>query len=189
MEFLPQVTRRLWLAGVLVLGLNATGCVTTDSLTPPILKLATVQPCQVLATWKNEVMFVADPTHGGAPTPGIAGRMYLFGERIDFPTAGDGTVVVDLFDESQPKAADAPPLEEWQIDKVTLKRLLRRDTVGNGYTLFLPWATYKPEITRVRLKLYFQPVNGMPLYAPSSAMTLNRDPGPGVQQASAQVRR
>ena len=46
------------------------------------------------------------------------------------------------------------------------------DLVGWGYSLFLPWATYKPEINRVHLKVRYLPLKGGPLYAASAPMTL-----------------
>jgi hypothetical protein len=149
------------------------GCVTLGSFplnkgTPP-----TGPACHVVATWHNQVVYTPDPTHGGNPTPGLAGRLYLLGPDIAFPVAGDGSLVVDLYNDA-PAAAGAAPvlLEEWRIDKDTLRRLLQRDTVGWGYTLFLPWGSYKPEITHVHVQLRYQPLNGAPLYSNSSTMTL-----------------
>ena len=62
-----------------------------------------------------------------------------------------------------------------RIDKDTLKRLRKKDFIGEGYTIFLPWATYKPEITRVQLKARYEPSKGSPLYASSAPFTLNID--------------
>ena len=152
-----------------------TGCVSTGSF--PVLCDAppTGPVCQVVATWVNEVAFAADPIHGGAKNPGLAGRLYLFGEKVDFPKAGDGSLVIDLFDETS-KTPSPIPLEEWRFDKDTLKRLLRRDPIGWGYTLFLPWGTYKPEITKVHLKIRYEQAGAFPLYSESS-VTLNPTEG------------
>jgi hypothetical protein len=130
--------------------------------------------CQVVATWHNEVVMTPDPAHNGNPTPGIAGRIYLFGPTVDFPKAGDGSILVDLFDETHATAEQpAKLLEEWRVDRITLQRLLRRDVIGWGYTIFLPWGTCRPEITRIRLKLRYEPAaGGAPLYAESSAMPI-----------------
>src|SRR5437879_6328693 len=108
--------------------------------------------CQVVATWQNHVVTTTDTQHNGAPLKGIAGRVYLFGSEINYPMLGEGSVVVDLYDETQPHQAGAPvmPLEEWRIDKDTLKRLHKKDVIGECYTIFLPWATYKPEIARIQ---------------------------------------
>src|SRR5208337_2466794 len=96
--------------------------------------------------------------------PGLAGRLYLFGPNIDYPLAGDGRLTVDLFND-EPEAGKEPKLlEQWRIDKDTLKRLLKKDTIGWGYTLFLPWGTYKPEITHVHLRLRYDPAHGTPIF-------------------------
>src|SRR5437870_13021486 len=82
-------------------------------------------------------------------------------------------MVVCLCDDTAgPAGKGARALEEWQMDRQTLKRLQRRDAIGWGYTVFLPWATCKPEITRVHLKVRYVPSKGTPLYAASSPMTL-----------------
>jgi hypothetical protein len=48
------------------------------------------------------------------------------------------------------------PLEAWTFKDDTLKQLERKDPAGMGYNLFLPWATYKPSITKVMLRVAFQ---------------------------------
>jgi len=148
------------------------GCVGTGAFVlPGVDKLAPV-PCEVVVAWNPEVLSRPDPANRGMPTPGLGGRMYLFGEGNDCPLAGDGCVVVDLYLDISPKAS--VPLEEWRIDRDTLKRLLRKDAVGWGYTLFLPWGTYKPEIKQVQLRARYEPVKGVPLYAESSTVVLHK---------------
>jgi hypothetical protein len=172
---------RLARAAVLALLLTA-GCTALD----PFVAVGGGGPpggavYQVVATWKNEVVFAPDPTHAGAPTPGLAGRLYLFGPQIDFPLQGDGNVVVDLYDETSGKPV---LLEEWRFDRDTLQKLLREDMIGWGYTLFLPWGTYKADIKQVRLKLCYQAPGGSPLYAENAIMTLNAG-GAGEAQGQA----
>jgi hypothetical protein len=129
----------------------------------------------VVAAWKPAVIFTPDPVHQpwGAANPGLAGRVYLFGPEIGCPMLGHGSLHVALFDESQCGAEkDATPLEEWHFDSDTLKRLEHRDPVGWGYTVFLPWGTYKPEIIHVHLKVRYEPPHGFPIFAASGPMTL-----------------
>jgi hypothetical protein len=166
---------RMALAPALVLSLAA-GCVSMGGLLPAHDEPPTGAVCQVVTTWNNEVAFVPDPANGGASSPGLVGRLYLFGPVIDVPRAGDGSVVVDLYDESHeaPPGKSAVPLEEWRIDRDTLHRLLRRDPIGWGYTLFLPWGTYRPEVSRVHLKVRYDPPQGAPLYGDSAPMSLTR---------------
>jgi hypothetical protein len=149
---------------MVLLGLLALcgGCVTLDSDKSESLKPPPPGDAfQVIATWQNHVLFAPDPTRAGEPSPGLAGRLYLFGKQIDFPLTGNGQLVVDLFDES----SGEPVLqEEWRIDAATLDRLLRKDVLGWGYTLFLPWKNYRPEICKVRMRCRYEPAKGSPLF-------------------------
>src|SRR5262249_30512390 len=122
---------------VLLLAL-APGCVNMKSLVTPE-EMPAEPVAQVAARWEKQVLYAPDPVHGGASTPGLACRLYLFGMLPGNPLVGDGSVVVDLFDDP-PVASGGQSrlLEKWCIDKDTLKRLLRGDVVGDGYTLFLP---------------------------------------------------
>jgi hypothetical protein len=128
---------------------------------------------QVSALWEPKVLYAPDPVHGGAMNPGLGGRLYLYGPELRSTMIGDGSVVVDLYDDTPlASGGQSKMLEKWIIDKDTLKRLVRRDWIGEGYTLFLPWGTYKPEITQVHLMVCYKPLQGMPLYSPSSSLTL-----------------
>jgi hypothetical protein len=173
-----------------------TGCLSTGSFVLPGFEPPKVGPCEVVVAWNPEVLSRPDPANRGAPVKGLGGRMYLFGEGSDCPLIGDGCVVVDLHEQMFPgQGTNEVPLEEWRIDRDTLKRLLRRDAVGWGYTLFLPWGTYRPDITHVELRLRYEPVKGAPLYAESSSVVLqkvdviasagkNGHPGPEIRPAS-----
>ena len=157
--------------------------VSKDSPPPP-----SPDCCQVVTTWSNKVHFLPDPTKGGALGPGLAGRLYLFGSQIDadgLPKVGDGMVSVELYDDSGPQPGGVQ-LEQWHFDQGMLQQLLKRDTVGWGYTLFLPWGSYRPELTKVHLNVRYTPQTGSPLFAPATPITLNHEaPPPGVTTASA----
>jgi hypothetical protein len=100
--------------------------------------------------------------------------LYLFGQEISYPLVEEGSVVVDLYDDTKPNTGEArPPLEEWRLDRENLKRLLKRDTIGWGYTLFLPWGTFRPDVNLVHLKIRYEPSKGTPLYAESGPLTLD----------------
>jgi hypothetical protein len=143
--------------------------------------------CQVAATWNHQVVFAPDPTHGGAPTPGLAGRLYLFGQEISYPLVEEGSLVVDLFDDTKPAATEGQPLplEEWRLDPATLKRLVKKDMIGYGYTLFLPWGTYKPEINQIHLKVRFVTSKGGSFYAESGRVSLDKAIEPANYSAAA----
>ena len=165
----------LVLLAALVCGLP-TGCVTLG--TPGWLgspKKST--PCQVTVSWQNEIRFAPDTTRGGELTPGLAGRVYLFGPDVGCPLEGDGSLYVELAD-----ASEMPPkaLEEWRLPADKLQLFLRKDPVGVGYTVFLPWSTYRPDLTKVRLKLAYQPKEGATLFAAPALVAFDHDGMPGL---------
>ena len=177
----PHVRRWLSaLVGGTLVAAFAGGCstlTTKEFFSSGVTVVPQSEVCQVEATWQPRVITTTDSAHSGAPLRGIAGRLYLFGPEVGYPLVGEGSLVVDLYDESQPRQAGMPvvPLDEWRIDKDTLKRLRKKDIIGEGYTVFLPLANYKPEITRVQLKARYEPIKGSPLYASSAPFTLNID--------------
>jgi hypothetical protein len=157
-----------------VLALGSGGCVELENLVSSHEGPPTGKPSQIHVTWHNQVIFAPDPVRGGVSAPGLAGRLYLFGPNMGYPLAGEGSVVVDLFDPSQ-KGADGEPklLERWNLDRDTLQRCQRHDTIGWGYTLLLPWGTYRPDLAQVVLKVRYDPTKGVPIYANPSTITFN----------------
>ena len=186
MEVLPpRLTLKagLWqqaaLAGLLLLALLfAPGCTLDQYWTSKDGPPKAGHPCQIVTTWMNEVQYAPDVVHDGVPTPGLVGRVYLFGPAIDFPQVGDGGLVVDLYNDTAGPATQ--PLERWQIDPVTLQKFLKKDIVGWGYTLFLPWPTCRPDVTKVHLTVRYDPAGGgSPLWAQTSLVTIEHPPAPG----------
>ena len=156
---------------VLALLLLTPGCVTTQSWVNSPEPAPSV--CQVHTYWEGRIQVTQDVVNGGRPLPGLAGRLYLFGTEIKFPEKGDGSVVVDLYDASNTQPGIQPKhIERWQFDAGNLNKLLRKDKIGWGYTLFLPWPNYTPDITRVQLNVCYTPAKGNPLYAPPSTISL-----------------
>jgi hypothetical protein len=142
-------------------------------------EVAITQPASVVAAWTPKVTFTPDPANGGVPTPGLAGRVYVFGPTPDYPLTSDGVLTVELFDDTvRPGQPAGAQLETWQFDAATMKRLLKKDAIGMGYTVFLPWGTYRPDIKQVHLSLRFDPTGGTPLFAPSGPMTLEHGTPP-----------
>ncbi len=173
MRFWTRMSR-LFLLGTSVI---LAGCVTTEVVQRP--KELAPPPgavLQVHAVWENRVMVTQDVVNNGAPLVGLAGRMYLFGEQIGYPLVGDGAAVIELADLAHADAQHPPKvLERWEIDKATLKRLLKKDTIGWGYTLFLPWGTYSPDITQVQLQVRYLPDKGLPLFSPPAMVALRKE--------------
>jgi len=170
--------------GLLLYAVLAAGCVTLDPWvkkhdTPP-----TGQVMQIAVTWDKCIAFVPDFTRGGKPNPGLLGRMYLFGAEAALPVACEGALVVDLFDDT-PLASGGQSVmkERWNFDKDTLKGCLRKDIIGWGYTFFLPWGSYSPEIKQVHMMVRFTPQTGVPYFSPSQTMVLIHPERNGSQLA------
>jgi len=163
------------------------GCISTTSWVSRREAMPSGTPTQAAVTWEPRVLITNDTTQGGAPLPGIAGRLYLFGADCGHPVVNDGCVHAELFDVCCLARGGQPVLlESWDIDAEKVKLLLRKDIIGWGYTIFLPWGTYNPTITQVQLKVSFKTREGAILYAPSSPMKLldNNYPPPVVRETT-----
>ncbi len=125
--------------------------------------------------WESRVMVIEDVANNGRPVPGVAGRLYLFGTEIGHPIKGKGAVGVDLYDATAGSPGpQSEPLIHVDLDAKSLDMLCRKDTIGWGYTLFLPWDTYRPEIKRIQLNLRYTPAPGPPILAPPHTLTPRR---------------
>lgn len=130
-------------------------------------------PVQIVSTWKPEVVFVADPANQGRPNPGLAGRVYLFQQDLGTSATWDGKLEIDLFDLGVAQGTVPVHLERWEYDAASLSKLIRKDPIGDGYTLFLPWGTYREDIQKIQLKLKFDHGGTFPLYGDTGTITLN----------------
>lgn len=138
------------------------GCAATDWALSGSMKAP--PPVHVVATWKNSVFYTPDPANNGKMSPGLAGRIHLFGSDLKHPMLGDGGLAVELDDDT---GKEPVPLERWEIDAATLKRLEKRDLIGWGYTVYLPWTKKVPDasqLSKVRLRVRYQPTGGSPLF-------------------------
>ena len=148
-------------------------------ISPPPKLAANVpadEPRQVIATWQHFVAVTEDSQNQGKPLPGLTGRMYFMGAEVGHSFQALGRVTVTLH-EIKPDGQMAVNSEVWKIDGHTLQNLLRKDFVGWGYTLFLPWSTMRPDINQVRLQIKFEPLNGAPIYSRPTDVTVRQDPG------------
>jgi hypothetical protein len=188
-EPLKRMARPLALSLALWCGLSA-GCVGMNAFIAPDQAPAGV-PHQIAATWEKRVMWTPDTVHNGRQIPTLAGRLYLFGEEVGFPLVAEGAVEVDLYDD-RPAAQGAPSVlvERWLIDEATLRRLKRKDFIGNGYTLVLPSKTIEdhPDLNAVHLTVKFTPRSGAPLFDAGRSIILSLGDVPaGVTLAKAPV--
>src|SRR2546425_341996 len=58
------------------------GCSCMDGLCKKDEPKPTCTVCKIVATWNPEVAHAPDVVHGGAPVPGLVGRIYLFGQEL-----------------------------------------------------------------------------------------------------------
>jgi hypothetical protein len=177
MAELPQVVRTRRGAALLVLAalLVPAGCVGLDTVTGKPAGPPKEPVCKVVVAWVPQVVMTPDVLNDGKPLRCLAGRMYLFGEDLNHQVAGDGSLVVDLYDlgRHDPVTKEPVRLERWEIDARTLsQKLLKHDFWGWGYTLALPFNTYRTDLMRVELRARYQPKDGSPLFAESSTVTL-----------------
>jgi hypothetical protein len=134
--------------------------------------------------WRNRIAYLPDPTRNGAMGPGLAGQMFLFGGPKSEHVLADGTLTVDLVDDTpRPPGQPAAKAERWQFDKHTLRKLQAYDeTFGKSYVLFLPWPEYKPDITRVRISARYDPDgDGHTLYQAPATLTIDTSAPLGAQ--------
>jgi hypothetical protein len=113
----------------------------------------TGKPNHLGVIWKDGLDVQLDPNQGGRPVPGFAGRLIFMKNKPNKPggtVAVDGTVTIELYDDSNPHA---PPIarETWTIQPDHLTNLISKDTTGWGYPLWIPWNTFDPTIRSIRL--------------------------------------
>ncbi len=141
------------------------GCLVTENW---LIKktLPTGKVAYITTQWESQVFQSANVVQNGEPFPCLAGRLHLFGPEPKFPITGEGTVSVKMFVPGFVDAHGKPkPYESWNLIPEDLKKGLRKDRFGWGYTLLLPWTYYRPDITKVELVLCYTPKEGPPLYS------------------------
>ncbi len=134
---------------------------------------------QVQAAWENRVIVTQDAVNNGAPLVGLLGKLHFFGDEVGFPRTCKGTITVDAH-EILPDGK-TKMMERWQIDPITMQKLIRKDTLGSCYTIFLPWSTYRPDMARVQLQVKFVPeTGGVPLFSTPTAVSLLQESQPVI---------
>ncbi|MBM3997126.1 MAG: hypothetical protein FJ303_23695 [Planctomycetes bacterium] len=170
------IRRAYWLAVVVAI-LPSIGCTTFQTLTTNkwldgswVDGGADHAVNDVMTLWDNRVRITQDSVNSGRPLPGLVGRIYLFSNDRNVDAAG--FLVVTMHDASKP---NGEKLAEWRFDPKSLKLLKRKDHLGDGYTLFLPWEDYRPEMRQVKLQACYVPQKGAPRYTDPSRVTLQTE--------------
>jgi hypothetical protein len=136
---------------------------------------AKAAPTIIAPGWQNYIQYLPDPTRAGALGPGLAGQLFVYGPA-DLPATLDGSITVELFDITRGESdSTRVPSERWKFNRDVLKGLRSVDErFGPNYVLFLPWPSYRPDVTRVRITVRYDPENGpYPIYAPETRMVLS----------------
>jgi hypothetical protein len=132
------------------------------------------QAARLTAVWNHKIIYAPDPTHGGEPVPGFLGRVWVFGPELKDPLEPDGELFVAMWDHS-PRADGTPPplLEVWHIDRDTAATFRRPDTVGSGYTVFLPSQKYHVDLKHVNILCRYNGADGRNLVAAPQLLALD----------------
>jgi hypothetical protein len=144
----------------------------------PLAKAAT-KPIATHMTvmWKNCIEYYPDPTQNGEKVAGVSGKLFLFDPDLN-PATADGELTITLHDDTpRPAGIRGGASERWVIDADSLRRAATLDErFGRCYTLFLPWPSRRPDVTRVRLSVSFKPESGggiHSIHAPETKLTLD----------------
>ena len=137
----------------------------------------------MLTVFDPRIFTTADTQQRGRTMTGLAGRVYLLNEEGRKMEEASGRMFVEMYDVTAVRdGGEAKKLVEWQFDPQSLKKLKRDDQIGSGYTLFLPWETYRPEVKQVKLQLAYVEPNGSPHYAEPTMVTLKTQDTVAIQQ-------
>ncbi|MCE9566946.1 MAG: hypothetical protein K8U57_33510 [Planctomycetes bacterium] len=170
--------------GNVPVGLNSTPLLPSE-ITPTVATSVTLPPPkevktvanEIVVLWRNKIEYLPDPTRNGALGAGLTGQLFLFDTNMRAAPA-EGKLTIALYDETprQPGQTGAAP-EVWEFTKEALKCLRTTDErFGAGYALYLPWPSYRADVTRVRLAVRFEPVEGAAMYPPESRITFESSP-------------
>jgi len=151
-----NLTRRSLLAGIAFAAVAPVGC-----LEKFYTKKTTPLPPQgrLVSAWQHKVVFGPDLSRGGAPTPVVVGRVYLFGPDGKASYIGDGSMGIDMFDSTPAHmGANGEPklVEILRIDPVSLTQMVKKDMFGEGYTILFPWSTYSQDITQIYISVRYE---------------------------------
>lgn len=124
--------------------------------------------------WDNKVWYAPDTTRGGDPVPGLIARLWVFGPDEAVPLEPDGELIVGLWDLGTQGPDGRPALQElWHIDRETARQFRKRDAIGDGYTLFVPWSKYHVDLKQVNVMVRYNGADGRSVASAPQRLTLD----------------
>jgi hypothetical protein len=167
---------------MIALALAHAGCLENKTQTRPDgVKTAATTPAkpgvpvaQLVSNWSREVQLGTNPVNN-TPMPAIVGRVYLFDKQLK-PVDSDGSLTVELYDDTNRRIGKpSQKLEEWVLHQEQLEKLKSKDPlIGTGYSLALPWPSFKPEVTQIHMVVHYTPRSGQALTLADQVMTLQQ---------------
>lgn len=161
------------------------GCVLLENSTathppePPPLPVN-----EVLSIWDKSLRFAQDPTRGGAMLPGLAGRVYLLNDALKCTVDAGGSIHVVIRNVTPGAPANPAYYEvKCEFKEQDLKRLKKKDMIDNGYTLFVPWETYRPDIKQVEVQVCYTPRGGSQHYSAPTPITIQAENRIAIEQS------
>jgi hypothetical protein len=186
MSRIKKVLRPLAFTGLLIAG--AAGCDafqtvgTHQWLATRWLDQPGPQVNEVLAYWSSELHFSHDEEHGKRQLVGLAGRIMFVSPGSIKMVEANGELMIKAYDMTNAAPGTAPKkIGDWGFDPVALKKLKSEDRFGDGYTLFLPWDGYRPDIRQILLEVRYFPKDGGEIRAQPQNVAVNANPGPAPQ--------
>ena len=109
----------------------------------------------------------------------LAGRVYLVSDELKKMVDARGNIYVALFDTTKVEGgAITKIVGKWSFSAAELKSLKKEDIIGEGYTLFLPWDGYRPEVKRVELQVAYISSAGTAHFSERTPITLGQPVAP-----------
>ena len=171
---LNPITRRTALMGMALAAIAPLGCFGTTRNLAHKSEVKLPPKGRLVSAWENKVVFAPDVSRGGAVMPGLSGRVFLFGPDMAVPYITDGTLVVDLHDATPQGGVSEPKMiEQFRIAPEALAQLAKKDVFGDGYTIFFPWSTYRPDISHLYIQMRFETTKGDAYFHQSGTFTVD----------------
>lgn len=162
------------LLGIAILG-SAGGCVpglpfgAAKQGSPEPEKVAPEAIRELHVVWNDALLEL-----GGKPyRRGFAARAYLFAEGTESPVLADGTFLFFAWREREGlQTASVRPDRTWSFSPGEAAALAKPDSVGWGYTFWLPWGPAEGDELKCTLRGAFRTPDGRVVLSDSATVVL-----------------